>query len=256
MTEDEDYTTWKVDQLKAKIRAKDSSIKSTFFVGMKKEDLRGLGKNKFEPMEDPADCSNRWTRGDERKLALLKKGEIEKFERTGIYVRAVKGRLEFLASKCDHIPRNQAVALAMKVLQNSFGSVEDALEHVTSHFDKDFTAFADEITTCNEIEYSSDDDKSYYTDREDEEEPEQQGRNTGGTRRRGNRRTDDEIEIEYSSDDDNSTYLDTEDEEEPEQQGRNTGGTQRRGNRRTDDALELDDGESDDEQNFFDSEKD
>ena len=53
-------------------------------------------------------------------LNFLRKKKIKRYNQTGLYVRAVKDRLQFLLSKVEHIPGDQALALATKILQSRF----------------------------------------------------------------------------------------------------------------------------------------
>ena len=89
---------------------------------------------------------------------------IKEYERTGIYQRAIKGRLDYLSEKAKSIPKDQALALGLKNFQDNFeGNQEAALQHFIDHFEEDYVAFVDRVATCDTVDSESDDDDTYYS---------------------------------------------------------------------------------------------
>ena len=165
-TQSDDYKTWTATQVKAKIRAKDPQVKTT---GLKKKEIVAMWVDKYSTMDDVEHNHDWYTKGDQRLLELLEEGKIERYDQTGIYVCAVKNRLDFLSNKVEHIPCDQALALATKIFQGRFKEKEDALSHLSTHFaDNDYKSVVDGLETCCEIHPSPLDDESYQTDEDPE----------------------------------------------------------------------------------------
>ena len=164
---------WTAPTLRTLIRAKDASIKKSALETTKKGELLEMWIQKYSSMEDYAEDGDlvRWTKGNERLLVHMAAGKIENYEKTGVYKRAARGRIDFVGCKIDHIEKDHALALAMKTLQKYF-TKEAALEHISSEFDKDFTAFLDDQIgpgdTPVDLSTLSDDDESYHSDADEQ----------------------------------------------------------------------------------------
>ena len=161
-----DPNKWTIPILKAKISEKDPSLKSSFFTGLRKDHLVELWANDYANREDKAESMYRLTKKEQRLLEFLEQGKILNYEKTGVYKRAVKGRLEFLLSKLEHIDSTHALALVMKVFQDNFQCQEDATLFFEENFNKNYTSFVDDIQACDELDSCSSDDESYYSDDE------------------------------------------------------------------------------------------
>ena len=161
----DDPNKWTLAVLKSKIHEKDPTLKTTSLNAIRKTELINMWINDYSKRNDHIQQSNlSFTKKEQKLLKFLEKDKILNYEKTGIYKRAVKGRLDFLVSKADHIPRDHALALAMKIIQDRFESQEDASIFLSDHFGENYTIFVDNIGTCIEVDSSSSDDKSYYSD--------------------------------------------------------------------------------------------
>ncbi len=160
--------SWKKDEIISKIRQKDPTIKRGQFSTLKKEDLLKLYHDDFKHLPNIEIVPHiRFTKKDERLLVKLKEGNIEDYEKTGIYQRAVKERFEFLARRAENIPKNESISLAMILLKKNFDSLESASTSLHEHFNNDYSSFPDTIQPCPTVDALSDDEESYYS--EDEE---------------------------------------------------------------------------------------
>ena len=121
-----DPNKWTIPVLKANILQKDPTLKTKFFAGLQKNDILLLWVNEYAGMDDMGGTSFSFTKKEQRLLECLEKGEILRYDKTGIFKQAIKGRLEFLVSKVEHIPPEHALALAMKIFQDQFDSSREA----------------------------------------------------------------------------------------------------------------------------------
>ena len=65
-------------------------------------------------------------------------------------------------SRVENIPRQHALALALKILQDNFSHYEEAVDHVCNTFDNNSDSFLDDIDPFA-VPSSDDDDNSYST---------------------------------------------------------------------------------------------
>ena len=170
MVQGNDYLKWGVNALKAKIRMADPNVKTTTFAGRKKDELQELWINKYSKM-NPTTDQHRWTVVDEKRLKLITEGKIESLDKTGIYKRAIKSRFEWFEVRLSNISNRHALALAMKVLQDNFDSLEDATDFIATEFQREsILHFIDDDAESA----GSDDDDSYFSsddDSSDDDEP-------------------------------------------------------------------------------------
>ena len=158
-----DPSQWTKDQVISKICEKDPTVKKSKFRGLLKSDILTMYTNDYAHLDGPNVASMKFTKKEQRLLEHLRKGRILDYERTGIYLRAVRGRLSFLITKAANIPKNHALALAMNIFQNHFQSRSECSDYVLEHFNEDYDAFVEEISQCNEIDSFSDDSETYYS---------------------------------------------------------------------------------------------
>ncbi len=111
----------------------------------------------------------RFTKRNYKHLQILQAGNITSIDKTDIFKQVTKSRLEFLVRKSENIPNEHLRALGLKMFQSSFDSRDDAALYLIDNFDANYTAFVDNIITCDEeISYTSSDDDSYISSDEEE----------------------------------------------------------------------------------------
>ena len=174
----QDYKNWSVVQLKAKIRLADANVKATAFTGLKKPGIQKLWKNKYSKVK-PNHDEQRWTVRNEKRFRHILTGNVGALDKTGIYTRAVKGRFDWMNIKLDHIPKREALALSLKVLQKYCDTSNGAEEFIAQEFEKDVWDFVLEGYDDSESSDSDDDESHFSVDSDDDKKTGTvRGRNT------------------------------------------------------------------------------
>ena len=151
------YMQWSLEVLKAQIQLKDTSAKIT---GIRKEVLQKQWRKKYSKMTGGEDKGPRWSKKDEKLLKTLEAGKIRKYEKTGLYKRAVEGKKEFMVRKLQALPKDNALNLIMACFKNYFVTREEASNYILDFFDSDIMDWFDESSSDEE---SPNDDDSYYS---------------------------------------------------------------------------------------------
>ena len=209
-----DPSKWNKGDIIKMIRWKDPEVKSSFIGRMAAAELKEDWKAKYKDMADPV--QSRWTRGKEKRLKRMQKGDIGSLDETGIYKRAVAARREYLEARLSTIPRSDALSIALRVLRKHFAVRNDAVSFIRAHFanasahndESDNSDYDDNVSNDEHEEDFLPPSSGFDSDNESyQSDNEAAARAEAVTYHQGNRNINNDSESEESSDDDSDSDL-------------------------------------------------